>query len=615
MYKNTFAMLVALVFSLPAFAQQAPEQPQIPQPTVGSEALAQRYESLPATVEQVARPDRTADVAGGTQVQLVKVAGGLYDPVNVVSPNDGSGRLFVVERNGRIVIVNDGNVEEEPFLDITDITLQAMLEQGLYDMAFHPDFKSNGKFYVHFAELMRNGDSVIVEYQVAKDNPDKADPESARLVMHIEQPWANHNGGEIEFGPDGYLYIGSGDGGWEGDPLEAGQDLSTLLGKILRIDVNVTTRAEFGAYGIPEDNPFASQAGLVRLFGVPETVFANIHTEARPEIWAYGIRNPWKFHFDPDNGDMYIAEVGQNHWEEIDQLPAGAAGLNFGWDYLMGTHCFPVKEEDCARDIGVLPIAEYPHEGGACAVIGIGVARNEALAKMDGAYLFGDYCSGQIWATARQGNEGWKMQQLLDTELKITGSGVDEQGDLYVTSCQCAYGQREAASTGSLWRLVPANQVPQGAEVAPTQQSAGEAQTSGQGGQAAAQSQRQGQQQGQQQEAATSSAAQGAGGGQTTQGQEIFATNCAVCHGPQGQGSIGPALAGNEALANAAHVATQILQGKGAMPAFASQLDTEQVAAVANFIRNSWGNDFGAVNAEQIEEVKRREGGHASHGH
>lgn len=588
--QNIFPLLFALMFSLSAVAQQA----QIPQPTVTSEALAERYEGLPATIGQVARPDRTANIAGDTEVQLVKVAGGLYDPVSVVSPNDGSGRLFVVERNGRIVIVKDDQVMEEPFLDITSITLQAMLEQGHYDMALHPDFKSNGKFYVHFAELMRNGDSVIVEYQVSQNNPDKADPETARLVMHIEQPWANHNGGEIEFGPDGYLYIGSGDGGWEGDPLEAGQDLSTLLGKILRIDVNVTTRAEYGAYGIPEDNPFASQAGLVRLFGISETVFANIHTEARPEIWAYGIRNPWKFHFDPANGDMYIAEVGQNQWEEIDLLPAGAAGLNFGWDYLMGTHCFPIQQENCARNIGVLPIAEYPHEGGACAVIGIGVAR-KALADMEGAYLFGDYCSGEIWATARQSDKSWKMQQLLNTTLKITGSGVDEQGDLYVTSCQCAYGQREATSTGSLWRLVPATQVPQGAEIAPKQQSMGETETSAQDSQTAAQSQQQN----------TAAAQSAVGGEETSRGQEVYMAHCVVCHGSQGEGTIGVALDGNELLANTEHVLTQILQGQGVMPPFASQLNAEQIAAVSTYIRTAWGNDFGAVSAERVKEIKK----------
>lgn len=587
--QNVLSMLAVLVFSLPAFAQE----PQIPPPTVTSEALAERYQGLPGTIEQVARPDRTANIAGDTQVQLVKVADGLYDPVGVVTASDGSGRLFVVERNGRIVIVKDGQVMEEPFLDITDITMEAMLEQGLYDMAFHPDFESNGKFYVHFAEFMRNGDSVIVEYRVSQKDPNKADPESARLVMHIKQPWANHNGGEIEFGPDGYLYIGSGDGGWEGDPLEAGQNLSTILGKILRIDVNVNTAAEYGAYGIPEGNPFASQAGLVKLFGISEATFASIHTQARPEIWAYGLRNPWKFHFDPANGDIYIADVGQNQWEEVDLLPANSPGLNFGWDYLMGTHCFPIQEERCARNIGVLPIAEYPHEGGACSVIGIGVVRNEALVDMVGAYLFGDYCSGQIWATARQDDKSWKMQQLLDTKLKITGSGVDEQGDLYVTSCQCAYGQREATKTGSLWRLVPATQVPQGAEVAPSQ-AADKTEAPGQGNQGATERQQK-----------TAAAAQGeAAGGESSQGQELYMTHCVVCHGPQGQGTIGAGLAGNEMLANTGHTVTRILQGKGAMPPFANQLNAEQIAAVSTYIRTSWGNDFGAVSAERVKEIK-----------
>jgi glucose/arabinose dehydrogenase/mono/diheme cytochrome c family protein len=585
---KTIAMLLALAFSLPAIAQEAPQSAQ-------RNTLAERYPQLPITPEQVARPGGGGNIAGDVKLQLVKVADGLYDPVNVVSANDGSGRLFVVERSGRIVIVKDGKVLEEPFLDITDIVLQAMLEQGMYDIAFHPDFAENGKFYAHYAELMRNGDSVIVEYRVSKDSPDRADPDSARLIMQIEQPWANHNGGEIEFGPDGYLYIGSGDGGWEGDPLEAGQDLSTLLGKILRIDVNVS-EGSYDNYAIPGDNPFAEKAGLIKLFGISEEVFAKIHTEARPEIWAYGLRNPWKFHFDPKNGDMYIAEVGQNHWEEIDLLPAGAKGLNYGWDLKMGTQCFPISEKDCA-DVGVLPIAEYPHEGGSCAVIGIGVARAKTLSRLDGAYLFGDYCSGKIWATVRD-DKGWKLQQLLDTELQLTGSGTDQDGNLYVTSCKCTYGQREATATGSLWRLVRADQVPRGAETAPTSK-----QQQGQNAQAP---KGDGAGRDNRAQAGGRAAAPGAAGADDApmrRGQEVFTANCAVCHGPKGKGTIGPALGGNKSLQNAEHVVTQIHRGGGAMPAFADQLTPQQIAAVATYIRNAWGNDFGAVDVRQVKKI------------
>ena len=453
------AIMLAIVLAGFASAQDGGEDQQ---------TIQERFPQLPADAEQVARPGQEGDVAGDTQIQLVRVTGGLVDPVNVVSPGDGSGRQFVVERHGRIVIVQDGQVLEEPFLDVSGSTLSAFLEQGLYDVAFHPDFAENGRFFVHFAELLRNGDSVIVEYSVSDDDPNVADPDSAQLIMQIDQPWANHNGGELAFGPDGYLYIGSGDGGWEGDPIGAGQDLSTLLGKILRIDVDVPD-SSFENYAIPADNPFADKEGLVRLFGLDEAFFAQLHSEARPEIWAYGLRNPWKFSFDPQNGDMYVAEVGQNVWEEVDLIPAGAAGLNLGWDFKMGTHCFPVSAAECA-DVGVLPIAEYSHEQGDCAVIGIGVYRGEAASQLDGLYFFGDYCSGKVWATARNDDGAWNMEQLLDTQLQLTGSGRDEAGELYVTSCECNYGGSDPQENppGALWRLVTAEQVPEGATTAPT---------------------------------------------------------------------------------------------------------------------------------------------------
>ncbi|HYD29360.1 MAG TPA: PQQ-dependent sugar dehydrogenase [Azospirillaceae bacterium] len=395
---------------------------------------------------------------------MVKVADGLIDPVNVVSARDGSGRLFTVERHGRVMIVKNGQIQKEPFLDIVDKTVSSFLEQGLYDIEFHPDFRNNGFFYVHFAEMMRNGDSMIVRYKVSADNPDKADPNSAKVIMQIDQPYANHNGGELAFGPDGLLYIGSGDGGWEGDPLEAGQNLGTLLGKLLRIDVNTPDNQP---YAIPRDNPFTQPTQLVQLFDIPESAFAKIHTYAKPEIWAYGLRNPWKFSFDRQTGDLYLPDVGQNHWEEINVQPAGTGGgQNYGWKFLMGTHCFPIDQPNCPA-VGIPPVAEYNHQDG-CAVMGLGIYRGREFRELNGVYFVGDYCSGKVWGLARDGRNQWAFQELIDTDVQITGGGEDENGEMYVTSCNCNYGGPAAAENppGSLWRLVAAGAVRQNQETA-----------------------------------------------------------------------------------------------------------------------------------------------------
>jgi len=465
-------------------AEEATSPPEEePTATPAEEATTAPQEEMGATnglvqTAYISPTERYADAAltpGESEaisisIALVKVADGLIDPVNVVSAHDGSGRLFVVERNGIVRIVDsDGNLLEEPFLDISDIVQAAFLEQGLYDIEFHPDYANNGRFFVHFAEILRNGDSMIVEYAVSAENPDQADPDSARAILQIDQPWANHNGGELAFGPDGYLYIGSGDGGWEGDPLEAGQNLNTLLGKLLRIDVN---NDDGRPYAIPEDNPFASSQSpqVVTLFGITEEQFSQIHTEARPEIWAYGLRNPWKFHFDRTTGDLYLPDVGQNHWEEINYQPADSSGgENYGWDFLMGTHCFPIEADACSA-VGTLPVAEYSHELG-CSVTGLGIYRGEDFANLDGIYFSGDYCSGRIWALTHNSGSQWQYSEALDTNLQLTGGGEGEDGAIYVTSCNCNYGGPVPAENppGSLWRLVPSNQVPEGAETAAVQ--------------------------------------------------------------------------------------------------------------------------------------------------
>lgn len=327
--------VVGLVRAFPqqvAAVPPAQEATATPTPMPTPVPLGDR--EVPQEPEAVATPG--GELVRDLSVSLVQVADGFDDPINVVSANDGSGRLFVVERPGRVQIIDaEGEPLDEPFLDLTtDLpalngVLDAFLEQGLYDIAFHPDYAENGLFYVHFASLMRNGDSLIVEYQVSDDNPDQADPETARGILHIPQPWANHNGGELEFGPDGYLYIGSGDGGWEGDPLKTGQYLGDLLGSLLRIDVDNPTPGV--GYAIPENNPFVQDLDVIQLFGVTEEEFAEILPHAVPEQYHYGLRNPWKFHFDPVTGDLFMPDVGQNEWEEINFWPAdGEAGQNFG---------------------------------------------------------------------------------------------------------------------------------------------------------------------------------------------------------------------------------------------------------------------------------------------
>lgn len=456
---SLFVVGLGAVVAPPALSHSQEAHTPAGTPSPGTE-----IPSGPQANWQAATPG--GSLPGDPRIDLEMVAEGLVDPVNVVSAGDGSNRLFVVERHGVVRIVRDGSVVEEPFLDITDQTLAAFLEQGLYDVEFHPNFSENGHVYVHFAEMLRNGDSVIVRYTVSAENPDKVDPDSAKLIMQIDQPWANHNGGEIEFGPDNYLWIGSGDGGWEGDPLEAGENINTLLGKVLRIDVDVP-EDQFRPYDIPPDNPFTETEGIVQLFGLTETFFAQLHTLAKPEIWAYGLRNPWKFQFDPETGDLWLPDVGQNYWEEINFVPAGqGAGANFGWDHLMGTRCFPLPEggedlvagTDCPA-IGVPPVAEYSHDAG-CAVIGLGVYRSQEIPALGGAYLAGDYCSGTIWAIARTEGEAWQMAEVYQGSAQITGAGQGDDGALYVTTCNCNYGGPAPTENppGTLWRIVPAAQ-------------------------------------------------------------------------------------------------------------------------------------------------------------
>ena len=410
---------------------------------------------------------------GDVAIKLVKVADGLVDPVHVSAPKDGSGRVFVCERHGKVRIVKDGKLLAKPFLDIQDKTLSAFLEVGLYAVEFHPDFKKNGLVYVSYADLWFNGATLVVEYKVSKDNPDKLDSESARVVFQVDFPYINHHGGKIAFGPDGYLYHGVGDGGWEGDVIAAGQDLHTHLGKMLRIDVNSSTTDR--AYTIPKDNPFITPLQQMTLFGVSELQFSKIHPKAKAEIWSYGLRNPWTFSFDRKTGDLYIADVGQNHWEEINFQPASSkGGENYGWKFMNGSHPFPIELEKGAPRVGILPIAEYSHVDQGICVAGIGVYRGKDFPALDGVYFVSDWGSGKIWGMKRTDAGKWQMQELLDldTPLRPTAGGEDEQGNLYVTHATANYGgpaDPMQSERGALWKIVPADKVPAGATVAPLQ--------------------------------------------------------------------------------------------------------------------------------------------------
>lgn len=332
------------------------------------------------------------------------VVDGLSKPLGLAHARDGSGRLFVVEQAGRIWIIQDGQLNPRPFLDIRWQVGSSGFEQGLLGLAFHPLYAENGYFYVNYTK--RNDDSVVARFQVSQKDAFQADAKSETQLLVLKQPFQNHNGGEVAFGPDGYLYLGFGDGGSGGDPRNFAQSLDTFLGKILRLDVDSAQ-----PYAIPTDNPFATGGGL-------------------PEIWAYGLRNPWRFTFDRVTGDLYIADVGQNQWEEVDFIPAGApGGLNFGWKFYEGS--YPFESVAPLETSFVFPVVEYSHAEG-CSVTGGVVYRGHRLPAWQGIYLYGDYCSGRVWGLLRDTQNNWMSQVLFEGMGRITAFGEDEAGEVYL---------------------------------------------------------------------------------------------------------------------------------------------------------------------------------------
>jgi glucose/arabinose dehydrogenase len=339
---------------------------------------------------------------------LEQVAKGLAFPLYLTAP-PGDDRLFIVEKGGRIRIVENGTLRPDPFLDISSL-VSGGSEQGLLGLAFHPDYESNGRFFVDYTD--RGGDTRIVQYHVGSD-ANAADPASAHMLLTVHQPYSNHNGGQLAFGPDGYLYVGMGDGGSGGDPQGHGQNAGDLLGSLLRLDVSADT-----GYAIPPDNPWVDSAG------------------ARGEVWSIGLRNPWRFSFDRSNGDLYIADVGQNEIEEVDVSPrasGGGRGANYGWNIMEGNSCF--SSGSCDRSGLVLPATQYTHADG-CSVSGGYVYRGDAIPSLQGTYFYADFCSG--WVRSFRYVNGTATEQRSWPSLAPGGNvpsfGEDANGELYVMS-------------------------------------------------------------------------------------------------------------------------------------------------------------------------------------
>jgi glucose/arabinose dehydrogenase len=389
-------------------------------PVVGSQLTLAG--SPPREVIVSGRPPSGEDFdATKIRIWFSRIARNLSKPVFITHSGDDNGRLFIVEKGGRIRVIRQGTLRGTPFLNLS-AKVSTGSEQGLLGLAFHPDYGTNGRFYVNYTDT--NGDTVIAEYHRSTD-ANIADP-TGRVLLKIGQPYSNHNGGMLAFGPDGYLYIGMGDGGSSGDPGNRAQSVNTLLGKILRIDVDAQAGGK--QYAIPAGNPYVGKTGL-------------------DEIWSFGLRNPWRFSFDRRTGDLWIGDVGQNRYEEIDRSPAvdgvdAGKGLNYGWRVVEGNACF-IPSSGCNKAGKVPPMAVYSHSSG-CSVTGGYVYRGLAYRGLVGGYLFGDFCSGRVWALRAHGPASQAPVQMADTNLSISSFGEGPDGTIYVTD----FG------SGDIWAIV-----------------------------------------------------------------------------------------------------------------------------------------------------------------
>ena len=346
--------------------------------------------------------------------ELLQVANGFSLPLDIQQPDDNSGRLFVVEQAGHIQIIQSNSTRVgSPFLDVTARAgFTSGGETGLLGLAFHPNYKTNRRFFVNYT---RNNagqlQSVIAEFTASATNADFADPATENILFTVDQPFSNHNGGGLAFGKDGFLYIGLGDGGSGGDPLGNGQNTNTLLGKMLRIDVDSAPAPSLN-YAIPPTNPFATSGG-------------------RQEIWLFGLRNPFRFSFDSVTGDLWIGDVGQNNFEEVDRLSSSQGGANLGWNIMEGTHCFS-PATGCSMAGLTLPIFDYDHSQGDDTVIGGHVYHGTKAPGLAGLYVFGDFISGRMWTLTQSGSTYTRASLLNVAANDIAAIGQDQLGELYV---------------------------------------------------------------------------------------------------------------------------------------------------------------------------------------
>lgn len=345
-----------------------------------------------------------AFVPGNVNLTFARIARDLSKPVFITHSGDENGRLFIVEQTGRIRVIRKGVLQATPFLDLRS-KISNGSERGLLGLAFHPSYRTNGKFYVNYTD--KAGATVIAEYYRSATNASRAGTKS-KTILRIPQPYANHNGGMIAFGPDGYLYVGMGDGGSGGDPGNRAQNTNLLLGKMLRLNVNSKR-----AYNIPPSNPYVGRAG-------------------HDLVWSIGLRNPWRFSFDRANGDIWIGDVGENRFEEINHVGVltRGRGANYGWRQVEGNTCFN-PATGCNLSGKTMPVAVYGRSGG-CAVTGGYVYRGATFPDLSGVYLFGDFCSGRIWGLDAAGPSTQNPVLLADTALMISSFGEDQGGTLYV---------------------------------------------------------------------------------------------------------------------------------------------------------------------------------------
>lgn len=352
-------------------------------------------------------------------VRTQRVATGFSNPVGISNADDGSGRLFIVEQSGRIWILDSNfNRSAQPFLDIRDRVTSGG-ERGLLSVAFPPDFAASQVFFVNYT----NPATVVSRFQVSAGNSNQADPASEVVYLTEQQPFSNHNGGDMHFGPDGYLYVAMGDGGSGDDPGNRAQDLSNRLGKMLRLDVSQGAPAR-----APTTNPFFGQSNV------------------RPEIWSYGLRNPWRFSFDRATGEIFIGDVGQQQREEVTFEPAGTGGLNHGWRRMEGTRC-NIPSVGCDDGSLTLPILEYDHSGGRCSITGGYVYRGSLFPALSGSYFFADFCSGELFG-AHFDNGTWATAGAVQLGFSVSGFGEDEAGEVYFTNYSGEIYRLEAISTG-----------------------------------------------------------------------------------------------------------------------------------------------------------------------